>query len=536
MDEPISTAIAPARARGGGCSSDVESDGWRFRDRKIALRLFVTCWLVYVLHFATNTVREIYPALTLGDHLSFDVSEYQEFHPFDIFTIPGRGAFINNNPGASILGAIPYGLTRPIINQIVEKVRQSRMMTTAPPGEYRTIYPLAQEFYRKAREKGLDVKFGLAAGVIQSLLMAPLSALSVVLMYQIFLSLRLSTRSALLLSLLYAFATPVFYRTAQLNQNLLVSHFTFAAFALLWRPWEISSNSPNRWLFLAGLLAGWTVVLDYSGLVVVLALGIYVVLSQKKLELGRKSIENVVRYASGAGLAISILLAYQWTSFGHPFFPAQTYMPPASYTHLGYRGLDWPRLDLLWETAFSLRYGLFVSAPLLLLSFYVPGWRKGHRLLNSPEQLFVIVFTTLFFLFCAANQYGRMQFNTGVRHIVPVTPFLFFLTAGVLMRMPPVVAAVIGVVTVYWSWCLAMYRDVEQGLGVVESVISVTLEGFRLPWLTVVKNMGYSPDGISVAPLFLILGTILCILWYVPVKLTLSEESIQPTKKSVARS
>ena len=69
----------------------------------VALRLFVTCWMLYVLHFATNTVREIYPALSLGDHLSFDVSEYVGFHP-DIFEIPGRGAFINNNPGASIVG------------------------------------------------------------------------------------------------------------------------------------------------------------------------------------------------------------------------------------------------------------------------------------------------------------------------------------------------------------------------------------------------------------------------------------------------
>jgi hypothetical protein len=71
----------------------------------ISFRLFLTCWLVFALHFATNTVREIYPALSLGDHFSFDVSEYYGLHP-DIFEIPGRGAFINNNPGASILGAV----------------------------------------------------------------------------------------------------------------------------------------------------------------------------------------------------------------------------------------------------------------------------------------------------------------------------------------------------------------------------------------------------------------------------------------------
>lgn len=536
MDEPITTATAPNRARGAWCNSRLRSGSQRFPNRHVAVRLFVTCWLVYALHFATNTVREMYPALTLGDHLSFDVSEYRELHPFDIFTIPGRGAFINNNPGASILGAIPYGLTRPIINQIVERVLEVRQAAGTSLGEYKTIYPLAQEFYRKAREKGLDVKFGLAAAVIQSLLMAPLSAISVVLMYQIFLSLKLSARSALFLSLLYAFATPVFYRTAQLNQNLLVSHFAFFAFALLWKPWDALSKSQDRWLFLAGLLAGWTVVLDYSGLVVVLTLGIYLLVSEKTLRLGRKSIGNVVRYASGAGLAISVLLAYQWISFGHPFYPAQSYMPPANYTHLGYRGMDWPRFDLLWETAFNIRYGLFVSAPILLLSLYLPGWAKGHRLLDTAELYFVLLFITLFFLFCSANQYGRMQFNTGVRHIVPVTPFLFFLTAGVLLRMPTIVAALTALVTVYWSWCLAMYRDVEQGLGVMESMIRVTFEGFRLPWLTAVKNMGYFSEGTSIGPLFLILGTVLWIIWYLPVKTSMTEVSIQPSKKRVAGS
>src|SRR5215471_12489135 len=81
--------------------------------RGVAMRIFLTCWLVFVLHFATNTVREIYPALSLGDRLSFDVTEYLGFHP-DLFELPGRGAYINNNPGASILGAIPYVLTRPL--------------------------------------------------------------------------------------------------------------------------------------------------------------------------------------------------------------------------------------------------------------------------------------------------------------------------------------------------------------------------------------------------------------------------------------
>src|SRR5579884_1566032 len=201
--------------------------------RGVAIRLFITCWVVYGLHFATNTVREIYPALSLGDHLSFDVSEYLGLHP-DIFAVPGRGAYIDNNPGASILGALPYVLARPAVDRIVQYVQQVRSAAHESPPTYSSIYPLAREFYLKAYERGLDVKFGLAAALMAAMLMAPLSALNVVAMFYVLWSRTSSTRAALWLSILYAFATPIFYRSAQLNQNLLVGDCALFAFALLW--------------------------------------------------------------------------------------------------------------------------------------------------------------------------------------------------------------------------------------------------------------------------------------------------------------
>ena len=63
---------------------------------------------------------------------------------------------------------------------------------------------------------------------------------------------------------------------------------------------------------------------------------------------------------------------------------------------------------------------------------------------------------------------------------------------------PRGVALAVGTVTTYWSWCLAMYRDVEYGRGILEAVIQVTLAGPRLPWLTTVQRMGYVPAGFVV--------------------------------------
>ncbi len=160
-----------------------------------------------------------------------------------------------------------------------------------------------------------------------------------------------------------------------------------------------------------------------------------------------------------------------------------------------------------------MRYGLFTSAPVLLLAFAVPVWlRKRTRLLGRRELTFVVSFAALFLLFCAANQYGRMQFNTGVRHIVPIIPFIFLLAANVLIIMPKTVAIPFAVLATYWSWCLAMYRDVEQGSGIFEAVRHVTLEGVRLPWLTTLERMGFVDSGYAL-PLLLAMGLVIWLLW-----------------------
>jgi len=494
---------------------DARSAASTFRSN--AVRLFLTCSIIFLLHFATNTVREIYPALSLGERFSFDVSEYNGMHS-DIFEVPGRGVFINNNPGASMMGAVPYFVLHPIVNRVVDRVNAQRAATdtNSQTQSYNSIYPMAREFYERARERGFDIKFGLGAAITDALVMVPFSALSVLLMYWVLLHLIRKPRIALLLSLAYAFATPVFYRTAQLNQNLLLAHFAFFSFVLLWRPGsENTDRDSTPFFFLAGLCAGWTVVLDYSGLVTLAVLTVYAFVKWRALPSDERSFAQIGRFGFGVAICAAILMAYQWSSFGNPILPAQSYMPSASFTDVGYRGFSLPSFDLLFDTAFSPRFGLFTSAPLLLLAFYVPAWlRKGTSIFKRPELIFMITLIPLFFIFCAANQYGRMQFNTGVRHIVPVVPFVFLLAANVLVRMPAIIAAIVGALGTYWMWCLVMYRDVEQGSGIIEAIKNITLGGFQLPWLKTLERMGYVQAS-SVLPLFLLAGIVIWIFWNV---------------------
>lgn len=501
---------------GRSLQSAWRSDGalaWGFTHRQVAVRLFLTCWIIFALHFATNIPREIFPALTLGDHLSFNCAEYLDLH-IDVFEVPGRGGYIAGNPGASVIGAFAYAAFRPVIDRVVDHVRKKRQASGAEqPPEYNSPWPAAREFYEKTYMKGLDVKFGLGAGVMQVFCMAPVSALGVVLMYYVLLRLTGSSSLSVWLAVLYAFATPVFYRTAQLNHNLMIGHLSLLAFVALWRPWD-NPGSPGRPMYLlAGLLAGWTVVCDYIGLVVVIVIAFYGLFRRMSLPANAKAPGDVARFIAGLTFGAVFLMWYQWLAFDHPLWPAQIHMPPPPH---GYRSLVWPQFGLFWRTLLDPHYGLFIASPLLLLALYFPGWLgRDKRLLPGREMRCVVWMIVGLVFFCSVIEYGYMQFNTSVRYIVPAVPFFFLLVAGVLLRMPAVAAVMVGVVATYWSWCLAMYREAEVGLGILEGPIHITLEGFQLPWLTTLQRMGYVlPNGTPIA-LLLLTAAVIAVLWCV---------------------
>jgi len=298
--------------------------------------------------------------------------------------------------------------------------------------------------------------------------------------------------------------------------NLLQSHFAFFAFVLLWRPWDKPGNSGRPYYLIAGLFTGWTLVLDYSGIIVIFVLSLYAVMRWNNQPRGGKQYADLARFAIGVGISLLVLLFYQGIAFGNPFYPAQHYMPPTTYSGFGYQGVDWPKLDLIWLLSFGMRYGLFISAPLFLLALYIPGWiDEKIRIIGKLEAWIILIFSLAFLLFTAANQFSRLQFNSGIRHIVPVIPFLFLIIAGVLLRLPARLAIIIGIFTIYWSWALAMYRDVEQGWGVFEAIIQITSRGPKLPWLSTLHNLGLVPPWVSAWIIFVFAGIFLWAIWLV---------------------
>ena len=495
--------------------------------RSIAVRLAITCWLVYGLHFATNMVRENYLALAIGERLSFRVDAYANLHD-DIFEHPGFGWHIGSNPGASMVGAIPYALSRPLIDRVVAAVQRSRAGTVAPP-EYRAPTDKDRRFFEEAWRRGLDVRFGLASFVMQTLGMAVVSALGVVAMFLLLRSL-LPPGTALALALLYAFGTPVFLRTGFLNHNLMLGHAGLAGFAILWDPRPGRSAPLDRRFLLGGLAGGVGVLMDYSGFLLLAGLWLYgMTVAGRATGRGRRARLSAA-YALGAAGPLLLLWFYQWRAFGHPFLPPQHWMPPVEWSDRGYQGVGAPQPGLAAALAFDYRYGLFVSCPLFLLAVAAPFVPRNKSFLPRRELMACLALSLAFLVFFSAVNYTRWQFNTGVRYLAPTFPFLFLAAAVVLHRLPRGLARPVVAASVALAWCMAMARDVsggkvdladpDTGLGVLDPVLRVVTGGFQLPALTTISRMEpWASDlggHVSALPLMSLTAVIIFLIWRRP--------------------
>ena len=488
--------------------------------RQIAGRLFLTAWIVYALHFSTNIVREHYPALALGDHFSFTLDGYCGLHP-DLFETPGRGCHIGNNPGVSMLAAIPYALARPLIDPIVARVQAQRLASgqTEPPA-LSTPWANARRFYAVAWQRGLDVKLGLAALVMQLFCMAPSSALGVVLMFLTLRAVLGRDQAAMWLSLLYAFGTPVFFRTGFLNHNLMLGHFAFAGFLAVWNPWNGTRLSARTRDGLCGLGAGIAVLFDYSGAVFIAGLFGYVIMKRWREGGTTEALRGGLAFVAGTLPGVLLLWFYQWKAFGNPFLPGQHWMPPVEFIDRGYQGFQFPPdPGLLGMLLFDYRFGLFVAGPILLLALALP-WvnRRGAAAVPWLEQLALLGIPLAMVLFFAGNNYTRLQFNTGIRYLAPILPFLFVPAAIVLARMRPLTAYAWSLVALVVSWPLAMYREVEHPLGILDPIVRTFSGGFALPALTTLSQTtgqygDFFSKGVTPIALFGLAGAVIYGLW-----------------------
>lgn len=481
--------------------------------RVVAWRLALTVWLVYSAFATTNVVRETYLAITLGTGLSVRVDAYRGLHP-DLFEVPGRGWYINSNPGASMLGALPYGLlVRPAIALAVRLA--PGIAAPKPPAAYDDPRPNRTAFMNAARARGLDVVLGLAAIGTAVTLMAPAGAAATVLLFAFLRNRLRDERAALGLALAFAFATPTFFRAAFLNQNAFVAHLVLAAWVLMagLAPRPPGSGPPPRALAGVGALLGVALLCDYSAIPLLLTFGAWILAMGWRRDGWRGALRDGATYSAAALPAIALLLAYQWAAFGNPVWPAQRYMPPTEFSVRGWFGFTLPTWDLLAGNLVDPRFGLFAFSPVLFLALAAPLVRRGAASPSREELWWIAASTLALLLFSSANQFGNLQWNTGVRYMVPAVPLLFLAAAPVLLaldrRWRRVAVGLSGAVTL----AVTMTRE-----DIITAFRVIGTEGPTLPLLLVLDRMASGYAALRPPPgtfwiLALMIALVLRLLW-----------------------
>ncbi len=477
----------------------------------IKFRIFIICWIFFTVHFATNVVREHYPAFSLVDHGTFKVDEYQGFHS-DIFVHSDGHSYINNNVATSVIAAAPLIIFGPVLDTL-ERYEKGRIQQKKDSKVvYRTRHTNSIKFLKLAKEKGLSFRFGASAMITTLFLMAPLSSLAVVLMFHILSQRGLSTRQCLWLSLLFSFGPPVFFRTGVLNHNMFIMYAVLLAFYLLWARPGMESPVSLKCRLVAGFLCGFGLAVDYSGVIPLMVLYGYLVLRRLSTASLKTSVLESIPFILGSVPPVLFLLYSQWAMFGDPIYPAQFWMPDVEYTDSGFRGFSFPTLDLFYLNLFDKSYGMYAYGPILAMGL-IPAWFYSDKklVLPRPERLMVIVFFVLFLVFCAANQYSRVQFNSGFRYLLPVVPLIYLSVCDHLIRIPRRILFLIVVPVLSHSWVISMVRE-----PIPESWYRVITEGIKLPWLSVLRATvpeNYSVLSSYILPIIIIVFTLFLILF-----------------------
>ncbi len=446
----------------------------------IKFRIFIICWIFFTIHFATNVVREHYPAFSLVDHGTFKVDEYQGYHP-DIFVHTDGHSYIGNNVATSVIAAIPLFIFDPILD-VIERYEKGKIQREGiPETTYRTRHTNSVQLLQLAKESGLSLRFGGAAVVTSAFLMAPLSALLVVFMFHILCERGQSSGQALWLSLLFGFGTPLFFRTGILKNNMLLMYAIFIAFYLLWVRSGMKYPVSIKRRLGAGFFCGLGLAFDFSGVVPLLVFYGYLVVKRLSTVSLKTSIGESIFFVLGSIPPVLFLLYSQWSMYGDPFLPGQYWMPDVNYTDSGFRGFSWPTFDLLYLNLFDLSYGMYAYGPILILGL-IPTYfyNRNNLILPRPERILVVVFFAVFLIFCAANQYSRMQFNSGFRYLLPLVPFIYLAVCDHLVRFSRRWLIIIIAPVLLHSWVISMVRE-----PIPESWYRVVTEGIQLPWLSV---------------------------------------------------
>ena len=173
---------------------------------------------------------------------------------------------------------------------------------------------------------------------------------------------------------------------------------------------------------LGGLLAGWATLSEYpaapaSAILAMLALAL---VRDDKARL----LATLCGIAIGAGLCVTILMAYQYRAFGSALRPSYSYYDPGAFPWMrhGLLGITYPRIDVAFKLLFGGRRGLFPIAPVLIAAPF--GLRALWKSIFRLPAIAAAAIAMYYWLFNAAFPAWHGGWSYGPRYMAAGIPLL----------------------------------------------------------------------------------------------------------------
>ena len=241
------------------------------------------------------------------------------------------------------------------------------------------------------------------------------------------LSIRPEWRTAApLVTFAVGFGTPFLYYARSFFGHAWTAALLFLAWDALSRSETRTSRQGSAAAVLAGFLAGWAAISEYTMAPVALALAVRSAFPPP----GPRRGKQLLSFVAGLAVPLSVVLAYQAICFGSPFVPSYAREAYPAYAELAARrffGFGVPDPKVAVAYFFHPARGILLFSPFFFWAG--PGfarWLRSKR--DRPDGVFALAASAIAFLLLTAYPNWHAGWSFGSRYLLP----LLFLTAASL--------------------------------------------------------------------------------------------------------
>jgi hypothetical protein len=216
-----------------------------------------------------------------------------------------------------------------------------------------------------------------------------------------------------------AFGTPFLYYARSFFGHAWTAALLFLAWDALTAHHDDSRTGRSaRGAVLAGLLAGWALISEYTVAPVVVALAFRAAASVRM----PRRVTHLLIFAAGAAVPVAVLLVYQAVCFGSPFLPSYAREAYPAYAELARRrffGFELPSARIALAYLFHPARGILVFSPFFLWAGVgFARWCRDRR--ERADGIFALAATVATFLLLASYPNWHGGWALGSRYLLPL--------------------------------------------------------------------------------------------------------------------